>query len=406
VNNGPNAFTFFNVLGEHIRARLAGEAAISLDEVIEPASGGRLRLLHLFAVYWITMLTAGAFIFCCVLGAQGLAAQLLPHRQFLRVSSFLQLAAFGLFVSVYFLEPKLIAPGEIAAWQSHPYLAWSPTYRFLGLFQQLNGSPALAPLATRAWIGLAVAFAATALAYSLSYLRTMRRIVEAPGIAPGTHIGTWLPRFGNSFATAVAQFSLRTVLRSRQHRLMIAFYLGIAFAAIILFPRWPVMRELLEDSEAGWNDGISLPLLGSTVLLIGLCVLGTRISFALPATLSANWIFRIAPLPQAADCLSARRRALYALSVVPVWVGLAVLLFFIWPWQPAAKHLLVLALLGAIFTETGLYGIQKIPFTCSYLLGKSNLHMTFLLFSGAVFTVIAEAAQLERRTFENAVATA
>lgn len=142
------------------------------------------------------MLAAGAFIFCCVLGAQGLAAQLLPRRQFLRVSSFLQLAAFGLFVTVYFLEPKLVAPGEIAVWQSHAYLAWSPTYWFLGLLQELNGSPALAPLAKRAWIGLAAAFGATAVAYSLSYLRTMRKIVEAPDIVSWSRKGSWLPSFG------------------------------------------------------------------------------------------------------------------------------------------------------------------------------------------------------------------
>jgi hypothetical protein len=91
------------------------------------------------------MLTAGAFIFCCVLSVQGIAAQLLPRQQFLRVSSLLQMAAFGLFVTVYFLEPKLVAPGQIAAWHSEPYVEWSPAYWFLGLFQQLNGSPALAP---------------------------------------------------------------------------------------------------------------------------------------------------------------------------------------------------------------------------------------------------------------------
>jgi CubicO group peptidase (beta-lactamase class C family) len=225
VNSGADEFGFFRVLSEHIRARLAGEAAISLDETIEPASGGVTGLMRLFAAYWITMLAAGAFIFCCVIGVQGLTAQLLPRQIFLRMSSFLQLAAFGLFVSVYFLEPKLVAPGELAEGQSHGYLEWSPTYWFLGLFQQLNGSPALAPLARRAWIGLAVVFGATAVAYSLAWSRTVRKIVEAPDIASPSRRGNWLPGFGKPFATAVGQFSVRTVLRSRRHRLMLAFYL-------------------------------------------------------------------------------------------------------------------------------------------------------------------------------------
>jgi CubicO group peptidase (beta-lactamase class C family) len=111
VNSGADEFGLFRVLSEHIRARLAGEAAISLGQTMEPASGGIVGLVRLFAAYWITMFAAAAFIFCCVLGVQGLTAQLLPRQIFLRVSSFLQLAAFGLFVSVYFLEPKLVAPG-------------------------------------------------------------------------------------------------------------------------------------------------------------------------------------------------------------------------------------------------------------------------------------------------------
>ena len=359
--NMGNAYGFADTLGEHIRARLAGEAPISLDEVVEPASGGLPGLIRLFAVYWMTMLTAAAFIFSCVLGVQGIAAQLMPRQIFLRVSSFLQLAAFGAFVAVYFLEPKLVTPGLIAVQQSHAYLEWSPTYWFLGLFQELNGSPALAPLARRAWIGLAAAFGATALAYSLAYLRTMRRVVEAPDIVSGSRSGSWLPSFGNSFETVVGQLSFRTVLRSRQHRLMVAFYLGIGFAATILFPSWPVMRELSEESGPGWSAGVSLAALGSTVLLMGLCVVGTRIAFSLPADLRANWIFRIAPIPQGPECLAARRRALYAMSVVPVWAGSAALLFSIWPWQAAAEHLAVLGLIGVVFADRVCTALRRYP---------------------------------------------
>ena len=398
LNGGPDSFAFFNVLGEHIRARLAGQPAISLGEAIAPASGGFLSLARLYVVYWLTMLAAGVFIFCCVLGAQGIAAQLFPRQQFLRVSSFLQMAAFGVFVVVYFLEPKLVAPGQIAVWHSQPYVEWSPSYWFLGLFQQLNGSPALAPLAIRAWIGLAIAFGATAGAYSLSYLRTMRKIAEAPDIVSRSHRASWLPGFGNGFATAVGQFSIRTVLRSRQHRLLFAFYLAIGFAGIILLPKWPVMRELAEASGAG----VSMPLLGSTILLIGLSVVAARIAFSLPMDLRSNWIFRVAPVPQGAGCLTARRCAFYALSVLPVWLGSAVLLFCIWPWQTAAKHLLVLALLGIVLVELGLSGIQKTPFACSYLPGKSNFHITFLLSMVAVLTLIAKAVQFESRAFEDA----
>ena len=48
----------------------------------------------------------------------------------------------------------LPGPAELIAASGHGLVALSPTYWFVGLFQQLNGSPALATLAQRAWIGL------------------------------------------------------------------------------------------------------------------------------------------------------------------------------------------------------------------------------------------------------------
>ena len=102
LNSGPDSLGTADLLSEHIRQRLAGEPAISLDTVFVPAATGVLGVLRWFAAYWITMLAAGAFTYCCVLCVQGLAAQLLPRRVFLRVSGILQLGAFCLFVCVYF----------------------------------------------------------------------------------------------------------------------------------------------------------------------------------------------------------------------------------------------------------------------------------------------------------------
>jgi hypothetical protein len=133
-------------------------AGLSWPLILAPAHGGSMGLVRSLAAYWITMISAGAFIFCGVLGVQGLAAQL-PRRLFLRLSAVLQMAAFCLFLSVYFLEPSLATPEELTAVQNQRALAWLPSYWFLGLFQVLNGTmhPAFAPLARRAWIGLAIA---------------------------------------------------------------------------------------------------------------------------------------------------------------------------------------------------------------------------------------------------------
>jgi len=181
----------------------------TLPLALAPASSNLLELIlssaryRLIAGYWITMISAGGFIFCSVLGVQGLAAQLLPRRQFLRLSAFLQLAAFCLFLSVYFLEPSLATPEDLTDPRNQRLLTWLPSYWFLGLFQELSGftHPAMVPLAWRALSGLAIAVLGTAVAYVLSYFRTLRKIIEEPDIMPGSRLH-WLPRFGNSLETA------------------------------------------------------------------------------------------------------------------------------------------------------------------------------------------------------------
>ncbi len=400
-NTGPGAIFSADLTGEHIRQRFAGLPAVSITSVSIPAHGGFLGLIRLFAVYWITMLASGAFIFCCVLGVQGLAAQLLSRQLFLRVSACLQLAAACLFLSVYFLQPMLALPSAILDAQSQGPPAWSPSYWFLGLFQQLNGSPALAPLAMRAWMGLSIAVGATAAAYALSYFRTLRKIAEEPDIVPGSRGGGWLPKFGNAVETAIVQFSVRTLLRSRQHRVVLAFYLGIGFASTIFFLKSPVARQISAASTTDPWHTPGMPLLAASILLMGFWVLGVRVVFSLPLDLHANWIFRIAPLRAGTELLVARRRSLLVLSVLPVWLASAALFLSIWPWRAALGHLAVLALLGVILSELCLAGAQKIPFACSWLPGKSNFHITFWMCVALIVQMIGRAAEYERRALGN-----
>jgi CubicO group peptidase (beta-lactamase class C family) len=395
LNAAPVTFPFIEVLGEHVRQRLSGEPALSLVPVSVPAAGP----IRSFFAYWITILAAGVFTFCCVLALQGFAAQFLPRRWFLRASAFLQLAVFCLFVSGYFLQQSPVT--VLVTGPRRPWISWIPSYWFVGLYQQLSGSlhPALAPFARRAWIGLIVAVCATAVAYAASYLRTLRRIVEEPDITPGFR-NAWLPHFGGPFDTAIAQFSIRSLFRSRQHRMIFAFYLGVGLACAILFLNAP--RELSRPQPTPgdpWHQP-SVPLLASTIAMMGFWVVGARVVFSLPLDLCANWIFRAMPLHAGQLCLNARRRALFAVSVVPAWASSAVLLLTLWPWRPAALHLVGLAFLGVILAEFTWSGVLKIPFTCSYLPGRSHIHVTFLFWIYVVLVGIVGVAIEELQAFE------
>jgi CubicO group peptidase (beta-lactamase class C family) len=400
LNSSPE-LPFADLLGEHIRQRLSGEPALSLDLVSIPPSGGVWHFLRLLAAYWITMLAAGTFVFCCVLGIQGLVALLLPRRLFLRVSSFLQLAAFSAFVSVYFVQPMLTTPETLLKAQSGSALSWAPSYWFLGLFQQLSGSSALAPLAGRAWTALAIAVCVTAAAYMLSYFRTLRRIVEEPDIVPLSR-NSWLSRLAHGFGGAVVLFSIRTLMRSRRHRVILAFYLGVGLAITIYLLKGST--EALQSSVSSAPDVwqyLSTPLLAASFVIMGCWIVGTRAVFSLPLDLRANWIFRVLPLGGGPACLKARRRALFALSVAPVFAISALVFFSLTPWRTAVNHLIVLGLFATILAELCLMGDQKIPFTCSYLPGKSKLHIAFWLWVGLIVFVIKKAAEFERQALEH-----
>jgi hypothetical protein len=339
--------------------------------------GGFLGIVRSLVAYWTTMALAGVFMFCCVLGVQGAASQLLPRQQFLRLSALLQIAAFFLFFGVYILEPSLEAPKALVAPENQRLLAWLPSYWFLGLFQQLNGSmlPAFAPLVKRAWVGLAAAIFGGGASVLMAYLRTMGKIVEGPDIMPGAHKVNWSPRFGTLLQTSLVLFSIRTLLRSRQHRVLLSFYLGTGLAIVLAYVQASLgLQRLLHRAASG---AVDISFLVASLWTICFAILGVRVVISMPHALRANWIFRMTEVRKVPAYLSSVRRALFAIAMVPVWMLLAVLFLLRWPTWQIAGHLAVLGLVGMIVVELSLYGFHKLPFTCSYLPGQSKVHVVF-----------------------------
>jgi len=396
-------------IGAHLRARLTGKPVVAIKDVVIPATGTLTGMMRLFAAYWITMFAAGAFVFCAVLCVQGLALQILPRRHFLRLSSWLQLGAFALIVGVYCLQAFVIAPGILVRAQQAGLFASLPSYWFLALFQALSGSAAMAPLVRSAWAGLAVVAAGAAILYALAYFRTVQRIVEEADILPGSPGARRLLAFGSPQATAIGQFSVRTLLRSPQHRVILAFFWGIGFALAIFLLKTPEGARAAADGPAVasglWQDP-SGPMLVS-VFMMGLAVLGARVAFSLPRELRSNWIFRITPAEGGARFLAARRRALIVLSGLPVWAASAALLPLIWPWPMAAGHLIVLALVGMLLVELSLrQGAHKIPFTCAYLPGRANIPVVLWIGLMVVVPLTVKGVSLELQALQSTTASA
>jgi hypothetical protein len=395
-NVGPGTALSAELVGEHLRARLAGRPAVSLATVAIPQTGSVATWIRLSLAYWFTMAAAGVFVLGLAASVQGLAAAILPRRHFVRLSSGLQLATFCVVVGTYCFQPMRPLPSVLLAAQDGGLLTSSPSLWFLGLFQQLSGSPALGPLAEKAWLGLGLAVGGTVIAYGLSYVRAMRYIAEQPDVTATMAAGArWLPSFGSMPSTAIIHFSIRTLARSAQHRLIVAFYWGVGFAFAIFLIKAPRGQQLAEVSGlTAWHE-TGVPVLVSSVVMMAFAVVAARVAFAIPRDLSANWIFRIMPVGDARQLVDARRWALTLVSVVPVWTLYAITLPWLWPWQPALEHLLALAILGMTFVELAMIGPVKIPATCSYLPGKSHLHLAVCIAAVVLLPLAFEAAEFE-----------
>jgi hypothetical protein len=348
-----------------------------------------------FAAYWFTMIAASVFLYCCVLTVQGLTALLLRRRLFLRLSAVLQLAAFGLFLGVYFLQPPIVTSAAMAAPENQWVLAWSPSYWFFALFNQLNGSwpSSLAWLAWRAWIGLGVVVLGAAVSLLLCYLRTMKKTVEEPDLVPGSRGSHWAPRFGSSLQTAIVLFSVRSLTRSRHHRLAFAFYLAIVFG---------IALALLRSELSGESRGpLLMDIIMSTYMMMIFAVFGLRNVFSLPISLTANWVLRTTQLCPPEKYIAATRRTLLLLGVFPVWMVSAVLSLSFRPLYQVAEHLAVLALLGCILAEISLIKFYKVPFTCSYLPGKVKVQVVFWGFLIVVLSLAIWSAEFEQRALND-----
>ncbi|HWC95619.1 MAG TPA: ADOP family duplicated permease [Candidatus Sulfopaludibacter sp.] len=353
------------------------------------------------AVYWLTQILAALFVSSALLAVQAVAAQVFSYRFFLRLSSFLQLACFFTILGVWFLKPPFTA---LAA---HPWLGWMPSFWFFGLYQQLNGTGTadFAPLAARALWSLPIACGIGAASFALAYRRNLRSIVEQPDIAPAdrtrpaARICGWLATqfLPTPIERALVLFTARSIARSRQHRLILAAYFGIALAIGLAYARDLVYGPSSFEArqvDAPWNQPNG-SFLAATLIALFFAVIGMRAVFAMPIALRANWVFRVTSVHSPSVYFQAVRKALYLVAAAPVCLASAAILFTIWPARGAAQHAAFMAVIAVLMVELSLHRFRKIPFACSYLPGKANLNVRLGTWGIGFLFVASQGVHLE-----------
>ena len=228
-------------------------------------------------------------------------------------------------------------------------------------------APAWAPV-----IGLGMC-ATTLLLYGASYRRMMRLALEGTGASTARRsvlqrlvpLAASITAFSPP-ARGVCAFALRTVVRSRHHRMLLAGWVGLA-VAIVASTVLPILVR------GGWNalDTPRPTLLAVPLVFIALTLAGMRMLFAIPSEIRANWTVRTqqpVPIRQALDGATS---ALLACAIPPVllaWISATVL------WGPRAGiiHGVFCAALAFLLAQLLAMGLDKVPFTCTYAPGKAR----------------------------------
>src|SRR5262249_50749726 len=75
--------------------------------------------------------------------------------------------------------------------------------------------------------------------------------------------------------------------------------------------------------------------------------------------------------------------------------------FSTWPWMPAAGHLVALALLGLTLVEVVERDERRIPFACSYLPGRSRVHIAIVVVVLLIIPIVVGVATLEKDALQD-----
>lgn len=340
---------------------------------------GRYILAHAVAT-----IAAGAFVLFALIAVQGMLMNLLPARWFDAISVFLQaILLLALLVSV----PLAIAlPNlhlEIAAQPA--WLIWLPSSWFLGMYEVVLGS-ADAYFRSLAWIAVLAIGAAIALSivsYAVSYGRYTTR---ATMLIHGRSAPLWPSLsarlreliFPDASQQAVAGFATATLRRSRQHKLLLIMYLGVAAALALdsasAFGAAHMGRYVTRDHAIEMEAVLSVPYMISMLIIFGMLHV-----FRVPSEPRANWIFRMADRNSASSFLPPVSKAVVFAALLPVALITPFATAYALGWRTAILHTVFAMMVALIIAEFKMADWDRIPFTCGYIPGRQPFFQTACL---------------------------
>ena len=346
--------------------------------------------------FFVACCLAGYFVFFTLLAIQAILLNVLPSVWFADCSLLMQGV---LLVLACAALPLTLWIPELHSWiaAEPPLLRWLPPAWFLGLEQSMLGisDSAMRQLAHQAWWWLCVAVTLSLLLYVLTYARNTDQLLKSPVTTQSRFAGRYLSRILNMAIRvpeerAVVSFAVKSLCRSRVHKLVVAGIMGAALALVLdAFVSLLIDQTLYHRVVGPYavrSAVCSAPLIVAYFLSSGLLFV-----FSIPLELQANWIFRLSEVQGRYWPIAAAEKIFLAVIVAPV-SAIALAFLAIWMGFGAAFLQAVFVLLMCLVLMEGLlWNWSRIPFTCPYLPGRRNIIQSALLF-GVLLSVFAYVA--------------
>lgn len=332
----------------------------------------------------VAVLAGNAFIFLAMIGVQGLMLNVLGWRGYRRFAPYAQSILIALLLVMFFVSIGAAIGMKPAGPANSLMLALPPVW-FVGLYENELGwtQPVFQHLAHRAWLALGLAAAFASVAYALSYRRSAAKSfedAEGPAAVPGRLAGAltalanrWLLR--TPAERASFHFVWHTLMRSRSHRVLVASCAGVGFAIV-----FQSLAGVIASGSRTWWQSPQGVLLPAPLVMSLFLIAGMRYAFTVPSELRANWLFQAAGTGAPGEYMSGMRKAAAIIGIIPLFSVLFAIHVALWGWATGALHTLFGMIVAYLLIDLLLVGLEKLPFTCSYVPGKSNLKATWPLY--------------------------
>lgn len=253
-----------------------------------------------------------------------------------------------------------------------------PPLWFLSLYQALIGQP-YPEIDHLVWLAAALGVLTPLLAlgfYAASYRRLTRLAIEGqpvPGRRRQPIAGRLVAAASRTFtrvpcAAAVCGFTIRTLLRNRQHRMLLAVWIGVALALTISAALPMIVRFGLAVFDRPRSALLAGPLIFAALIQTGM-----RSLFAIPVEIKANWTFRLREPLRLPHALSGAAAALIVCGVIPPVLMAILTGSALWGIEVGFKHAVFCGVLATGLAQFLMRGVDRVPFTCTYTPGTAHI---------------------------------